>query len=243
MIATNRCPRCTQQIDSSRLNGAPVVCDSCGNVLSPTQKVSEERMERSFLIAKITTAIFMVAGFIHVANWGSESLNVIAFKVGEIAGGNSPVTIERMARKCLEMKKYDCTEKLYAKLAETDPRQYARLGKFQVSLRKYKPAVDNFRRFFAGGGGDIEANYFYAKALGEVGEITEAARHFDYVLSAKPDVVQITVLQNYVRYLMDANQLDHAKKVIEKVRSRDQTVSSFMESELRSIIQRQGGRA
>ena len=199
-------------------------------------------MERSFLYMIVMTAVLIVATFIHVANWGSASLDVIAFKIGEMSGGNLPVTVEKMARTCLELKKYDCTEKMYAQLARNDFRQFARLGKFQISLRKYGPAVDNFRRFFAAGGGDIEANYMYARALGEIGEINEAAKHFDYVLAARPNVVQITVVQNYVKYLINANQLDHAKKVIQKMRGRDQTVSSFMEAELKSIIQRQGGK-
>lgn len=243
MIGTHNCPRCLQEIHTSRLRGAPVVCDSCGNVLSPSQRASEEGLERSFLYMIIATAVFIVAGFVHVASWGSASLDVVLFKAGELAGGNSPAAIEKMARTCLELKKFECTEKMYAQLARTDFKVNARLGKFQLSQRKFKEASESFRRFFAAGGGDIEVNYMYAKALGEIGEINEAAKHFDYVLAAKPDVVQITVVQNYVKYLISANKLDHAKKVIQKVRRRDTTVSSFMENELKDILQRQGGNA
>jgi tetratricopeptide (TPR) repeat protein len=243
MIGTRNCPRCLQEIHNSRLRGAPVVCDSCGHVLSPTQRAAEEGMERSFLYMTFATAIFIVASFIHVANWGGASLEVIGFKIGELTGGNSAGAVERMAQTCLDLKKFDCTERMYAQLARADFRQYSRLGKFQLSERKFKEAADSFRRFFAAGGGDIEVNYMYAKALGEIGEINEASKHFDYVLAAKPGVVQITVVQNYVKYLISANQLEHAKKVIQKVRRRDQTVSSFMEEELRTIIQRQGGKA
>ena len=243
MLGTRTCPRCRQQIQNERLRGAPIVCNSCGNVLSPTQKATEEGLERSFLVITITTAVFIVASFIHVANWGNASLEVVGFKLGELIGTNSSQSIERMAKKCLEQKKFECTEKMYAELARADSKQLLRLGKFQLSQRKFKEASDSFRRFFAAGGGNIEANYMYAKALGELGAIEEASKHFDYVLAAKPGVVQITVVQNYVKYLISANKLDHAKKVIQNVRRRDTTVSSFMESELQDIIQRQGGQA
>ena len=200
-------------------------------------------MERSFLYMIIASAVIMVSSFIHVANWGGASVEVVGFKLGELIGGNSTQSIERMAKTCFEMKKFDCTEKMYAQIALRDSKQFVRLGKFQLSQRKYKEASDSFRRFFAAGGGNIEANYMYAKALGELGAIEEASKHFDYVLAAKPGVVQITVVQNYVKYLISANKLDHAKKVIQKVRRRDTTVSSFMENELNAIIQRQGGKA
>jgi tetratricopeptide (TPR) repeat protein len=243
MLKSQNCPRCLQPIKNDRLRGSPIVCNSCGHVLSPTQKASEEGMERSFLYIIIASAVFMVASFIHLANWGGASFEVVGFKLGELIGTNSTQTVERMAKTCLELKKFECTEKMYGQLARGDAKQFVRLGKFQLSQRKFKDASDSFRRFFSAGGGDIEVNYLYAKALGELGAIEEASRHFDYVLAAKPDVVQITVVQNYVKYLMSANKLDHAKDVIHKVRRRDTAVSSFMENELNAIIQRQGGKA
>ncbi len=200
-------------------------------------------MEKVFLVTTIASAVLMIAGFVHIASWGGASLQVIGFKAGELIGGNSPAAVEKMAAVCLELKKFDCTEKLYAELARGDSKQLARLGKFQLQQRKFKEAADSFRQFFAAGGGDIEVNYLYAKALGETGQIAEAVKHFDYVLSAKPDVVQITVVQNYVKYLVGANQLEDAKKVIKNIRRRHTAVSSFMETELKAISEREAGKA
>ena len=73
--------------------------------------------------------------------------------------------------------------------------------------------------------------------------IEEASKHFDYVLNAKPRVMQVTVVQNYVKYLVAANQFDKAQQVIFKMRRRDQTVSQFMDTELKMIQARMGARS
>lgn len=240
MTGINNCPRCFLEIKPERLQDNPVICDSCGHVLSPLQSSIEAKMERRFLIWIISFSVVMVLGFMHLANWGSASLEVLGFQATELVSGNSHESVERMAAICLELKKYDCTEKMYARNAPLDPTYHVRLGKFQVSQRKFPEAVATFKKFFADGGGDIDANYLYAKALSEIGEIDEASKHFEFVLEAKPDTLQITVVQNYVKYLVEADRLDQAKQVIERMQRRDQTVSSFMDSELKEILQRMG---
>jgi len=240
MYGTQTCPRCLLQITNDRLRATPVVCNSCGHVLSPVQKATEDKLEKYFLYSIVGFSVFMLASFMHVASWGGASLEVIGLKTGELLGSQSPASQERMAEICLELKKYQCTEKMYAQRAANDFNQLARLGKFQLSQRKFREASHTFKRFFAAGGSNLEVTYMQAKALAETGAIDEAAKHFEEVLAAKPDVLQITVVQNYVKYLVDANRLDEAKSVIQRVRSRGETVSSFMDYELKDIMQRMG---
>ncbi len=242
MFAVQNCPRCQLKINNDRLRSFPIICDCCGHVLSANQIVVEEKMERSFLYSIIGFSASLVLGFMLVANWGNHSVEAVFFQVGEILGSHAPQDYEHMGEVCLSLKKYDCVEKMYFEVARADSRQFARLGRFQVAQHKYKEAADSFRRYFANGHGDIEVNYFYAKALGETGRIDEAAKHFEYVLAARPRVMQVTVVQNYVKYLVAANRLEQAQKVIQKMRSRDQTVSSFMDSELKEIRQKMGRR-
>ena len=234
------CPRCLQTIKKSRMHSDPVVCNSCGHVLSPSQERSEEKIERSFLYAICAMAVTMTAAFMHLATWGGASVEVVRFKAADLFHANTFAQTENMARLCLEIKKFDCTEKMYARLALVDNAHYAILGKFQLNQRKFPEAAENFRRFFAGGGGDLDVNYLYARALSETGDIDEASKHFDYVLASKPGVVQVTVVQKYVKYLIGANRLDRAKQVIQETRRRDRSISSFMDAEMREILQREG---
>lgn len=222
----------------------PVVCDCCGHVQSANQVVIEEKIEQSFLFSMIGFSVALVAGFMLVANWGEHSIEAVTFQAGELMGAHNQQDYEHFGAVCLSLKKYDCAEKMYFNVARADSTQFARLGKFQMNQRKYKEAMESFRRYFANGNNkDVEVNYHYARALGELGMIDEASKHFDYVLGAKPRVMQVTVVQNYVKYLVAANRFDKAQQVIIRMRRRDQTVSQFMDTELKMIQARMGTRS
>lgn len=238
MFGERNCPRCLLSINRERLYANPIVCDSCGHVLSEKQDSVEVGLERSFMWSIVAFSAFTLAAFMHVSTWDQFSGEIIGLKVGETIGTSSMADMERMAQICLELKKYDCTERKLAQLSRQDVRIYARLGKFQMSQRKFTEAADSFRRFFNSGGGDLEANYQFARALGELGKIEEATKHFEYVLASKPDVLQVTVAQNYVKYLVQANRYDRARDVILKLRRKGDSVSSFMDSELKEIQQK-----
>src|SRR6202042_3366331 len=125
----------------------------------------------------------------------------------DLIGSSSNEDLEQMASICLERKKLDCVERAYSRLGERDQTQLLRLGKFEMSRGHYNEAVNTYRTFFTKGGIDLEASYNFARALGQVGMVDEAAKYYDYVLGAKPDVLQVTVIHNYVKLLMEAHRL------------------------------------
>jgi tetratricopeptide (TPR) repeat protein len=223
----------------------PVVCDSCGHVLSANSLVIEEKIERSFLFSIFGFSVAMIAGFILVANWGEHSIEAVTFEAGELIGVHSPQDYEHMSQVCLSLRKYKCVEKMYFQVARKDTRQFARLGRFQLNQGKYKEALESFRRYFANGNSkdDVEINYHYAKTLAELGMIDEAAKRFEFVIDSRPQVMQVTVVQNYVKYLVQANRYAQAKKVIQRMRHRDRTVSQFMDTELKMIQAKIGARS
>jgi tetratricopeptide (TPR) repeat protein len=237
MLAVQTCPRCRLKISSQRMRSHPVVCDSCGHVLSANSVVIEEKIEQSFLLSIVGFSVAMIAGFILVANWGEHSLEAVTFEAGEIVGIHSARDYEHMSEVCLSLRRYKCVEKMYFQVARKDAAQFARLGRFQLNQGKYKEALESFRRYFANGNSkkDVEINYHYAKALAELGMIDEAAKRFEFVIDSRPQVMQVTVVQNYVKYLVQANRYDQAKRVIQKMRHRDRTVSQFMDTELKMI--------
>jgi tetratricopeptide (TPR) repeat protein len=177
----------------------------------------------------------IVGAFVQLATWDVHSWDVIPLQVKELIGASSNDDLEKMASICMERKRYDCVEKEYSRLSERDPKLLLRLGKFQMSRARYNDAVNTYRTFFSKGGIDLEASYMFARSLGQVGMVDEAAKYYDYVLGAKPDVLQVTVVQNYVKLLMEANRLDQAKKLIENVRSKSETSAYFMDNEFKKI--------
>jgi tetratricopeptide (TPR) repeat protein len=185
----------------------------------------------------------MVLGFIHVVNWGGYALEVIPLKALTMIGLDSTPTQERMTQICLDVKRYDCAEQMMARMASHDKNAYLRLGKFQFSRMKYADAAESYRQFFGSGGQNLDAAYFYARALGEIGHVDESAKYFDYVLSAKPDVLQVTVASNYVKMLVLHGRLDQSLRVIQAIRHRGASARSFMDSEYKVIEARLGHRS
>jgi tetratricopeptide (TPR) repeat protein len=240
MMEFGACPRCNQDISDERKQSAVIVCDSCGWVISSSESQFREKGEKRFVRFAVILSFIMVAGFLQLAVWDNHALEVLPLQFKELIGSSSNEDLETMAQICLERKKLDCVERDYSKLGERDMKNLLRLGKFQMNREHYNEAVNTYRNFFAKGGIDLEGSYLFARALGQVGMVDEASKYFDYVLGAKPDVLQVTVIQNYVKLLMEANRLDQAKKLIESVRNKSDTSAYFMDNEFKQIQQRTG---
>ncbi len=232
------CPRCQLVISESRRRIFPVVCDSCGFVATDKQDVAESKMETSYLKAVIGTSAIIVAVFMQLANWGDHALEIIPLKIGDVMGNNSPASKERMAVIAMDLKKYDLVERLYVEVSRTNPETLQRLGKFQMSRAKYKEASVSFGLALARAADDVDTRYYYARCLGEIGNIDEAVKHYEFLLKGKPGVLQVTVVEYYVKNLLAANRLEDAKRVIESVQRQGSTVSQFMDTELKTIVEK-----
>lgn len=242
MMQFGSCPRCHMDIAEERRRSQLVVCDSCGFVLSTADAELRDAIDKKFSYVAIAIAILIVAGFMQVTSWDKHALTVIPLQIKSLLGGNSLSDMEKMAEICMDRRKFDCVEKQYSKIAEQDMQQLLRLGKFQMSRARYQEAAHTYRTFFSRNGIDLEGSYLYARALGQIGQVDEASKYYDYVLGAKPGVVQVTVVQNYVKLLMEAQRLDQAKQLIQGVRKTSDASSYFMEDELKKIQDLQGSR-
>ena len=234
----NICPRCHQEVNELRLLMTPAVCDCCGYVISATETQAHVNMEKSVLRTALVASTVLVVTFIHVSTWGSHALEVIPLKAGDLIGALSPADMERLAEIGVDLKRHDLVEKMYSQIARANPAEYVRLGKFQWSRAKYKESAESYRRFFASGLENLDARYTYARALGETGQIDEAAKNYQYVINAKPGVRQVTVIQNYVKMLVQASRFDEAQKVIQTVRQQDPSAFRFMDTEYKVISER-----
>lgn len=236
MLEFGACPQCKLDISEERKKQTPMICNHCGYTHSTGKtgnvvKDGERRTTQLFC----GIAVFIVASYIQMSNWDSHSLEIIPLKAKETLGMKSVEDSNRLAEICLELKKWDCTEAEYLTVAKQDPTQVLRLANFQMKRGKFNEAAQTFYSFFQAGGQDLEASYSYAKALTKLGEVDEAVKYFDQVLAARPDVRQVTVVQNYVKLLMEHQRYDQAKALIVGIRKQDPTADMFMESEFKEI--------
>jgi tetratricopeptide (TPR) repeat protein len=235
------CSRCHQNIADERVRARPTVCDHCGHVQSQSEAQSQRKQDYNFTIAGILTAIFISGAFLHIGSWGQHSVAVLPLQIGELLGSNSISKKETLAALALDVKQFETVESLYKQTAREDQSKILRLAKFQISLGKTQASIDTLRVLLIKDVSSFEGRYLLARSLGELGRVDEAISHYDYVLKAKPDVRQTTVLTNYVKMLMANNRLDEARKVIDDARRRDQTASMLMDTEYKVIIARQQG--
>lgn len=230
------CPRCKQDISQNRKQHSPVICNRCGLVYSENADSIENQVETYSIIYFGLISAFVIAAYMQVMTWDRHSLSIIPIKAKELLGSTSPSDWEQKAEICLDLKKYDCVENQYSNSAKVDAKLYSRLGLFQLQRMKFEDAAQSFKSYFNNGFENPQAAYSYAQALLKTGQIEEAAKYFEIVLNSRPDVVQITVVEKYVRMLIEHNRLVEAKKLIEEIRLNRGQDESFMESEMRQIL-------
>lgn len=229
------CPRCHLQVADDRCQDDIPVCDSCGFVMSGREYILMEDLENFTRKIEISLSMVLVAIFMLLMSWGSYTFEVLPLLQGQWFHSNSTVELERLIKIASELKKYELVESAYVDLVKIDRTAYARLGKFQMKRAKFKEAAEAFRLYFKFRNNDVEAHYLYAMSLSELGKVDLAVQQFDYVLNTKPGLLQVTVIQNYVKMLARAGRFGHARKVIEIARRHNR---GFMDTEYRVILER-----
>jgi tetratricopeptide (TPR) repeat protein len=236
MLEFGACPCCKLDISPERKALKPVVCNHCGFTVSSNQKKAQAEVDRKSITYMLVISAFFVASYIQISNWDKAWLSIVPLGAKQTVGLMSKADWEDKAQICLDLKKYDCTEEAYNKVAVSEPTQWNRAAHFDMQRAKYNEAAQSYYKFFQSGGQDLEASYNYAKALAQLGQVEEATKYFDQVLAARPDVLQVTVVQNYVKLLMDHQRYDQAKVLIAKIRKDGgETAGSFMEPEFKKI--------
>lgn len=236
MLEFGACPRCKMDVSPERKKLSPVICDHCGYTLTGNEQKLEEQLQTKTIMVMGSLAAFAVASFIQLSMWDNHALDILPINAKGLIGIHSVSDAEAKAEICMDLKKWDCVETEYLLTAKADPTKFLRAGNFQMKRAKFNEAAQSYYKFFQGGGQDLEASYNYAKALAELGQVDDAVKYFDQVLAAKPGVLQITVVNNYVKLLMKHQRYDQARVLIEQIRKDGgETAGSFMESEFQQI--------
>lgn len=234
-VPPTHCPRCQQDFPEDRRNSVVVVCSSCGWTPADSNKSVDQSLHKKFGIIATGIAIFFTAGFIQTVEWDNHAFEVIPLKVKQTLGAASSEDLSRIGEICIERSKLACTEQAFKEMAQRNPEDYARLGKFQFQRGLFKDSAWAYSKYFEKNGQDIEARYYFARSLGEIGQVDDAVAQYDYVLSTKPETLQVTVIQHYVKMLMNNQRFDQAKALIDTVREKSATNAYFMNDEFKRI--------
>lgn len=231
------CPQCKLEVTDNR--SLPfMVCPHCGFTQNKSFQASQQEVSKRFIKWSVGISAVMVIAFVHAVQWDTFFFEVIPLKAKQIVGMASAEDYGRLAEMCKVRKDSECVESMLISKVQADSKNVetlAELGQVQFLRNKYKESAQTLKKYFDNGGLSMDAAYTHARALGHVGMVDESALFYQRVLDAKPDTMQISVTQNYVRMLMDAGRPDQAKKVIESIRVKGENAGMFMESEMQQI--------
>ncbi len=231
------CPRCKQDVPNDRLNDNPVVCPHCGWT-KPHDGVVETQIFKSYLKITVSLSVAAVLIFTQVVKWDSHALSVLPLQLKSVAGMLSPSDHQEFVDICSSRNDWPCVEKIYQSWINNYPEQNearAKLGQLQYKLGSASEAVKTFAAYFQNGGVDLEASYVYARALSATGQVDQAAVAFQKVLEAKPETLQVTVVQHYVKMLIDNSRGKEAFGVIDSIRKNGGSASLFMDKEYNDL--------
>ncbi len=201
---------------------------------SHRQSVDQDLENKSKAIMLVLATMVVITG-IQIITWDKYALDIIPIMLKEVVSASSPQDWEDKAKMCTDLKKWDCVEAEYTKAAQNDRHQYVRLGQFQMRRNKFDKAAHSFSIYFKDGGEDVEVAATYAKALAETNQFDEASKYFNIALEARPEMLQVPVVINFVRLLMKNEKYQHAQRLIDDVRKQNRTGSQFMDSEYNQI--------
>lgn len=236
MLEFGACPQCKMDLSPERKMLKPMICNHCGYTSGNDEKVQNEIEKKNIVIFSIFS-VFVIAAHIQLTNWDKHYFSIIPIAVKETIGAASSSDYESKAQICMDLKKWDCVEASYIQTAKAEPTLWKRAGDFQMKRAKYAEAARSYYPLFQNGAvQDIEVSYNYAKALAAIGQVDEAVAYFDAILAARPETLQVTVVNNYVKLLMEHKRFEQAQVLISKVRKDSGPAGeAFMEEEFTKI--------
>lgn len=235
MLEFGACPQCKLDIAPERKKAVPMICNHCG-FTSTNDEIVQAQIEKKTIISFVVVSVFVLAAHILLSHWDKHALGIIPIFVKESIGAVSQADLEAKAEICLDLKYWDCLEDVYVKTAKNDPKLWQRAGDFFMKRGKYAEAARAYYPLFQLGAQDLDVSYRYAQALAKTGQVDEAVGYFEGILAARPEMLQVTVVQNYVKLLMENQRYDQAKVLINKIRKQSGvTGEMFMEEELKKI--------
>lgn len=232
-----QCPRCGTEISHERVIGGAIVC-SCGWTKSQRSEVSEKRAADKASALIVLFGGLIIASFLQSVNWEKYFFAIIPLKTKQILGSATQSELKEIAKICLERKKYECSEKARMQAARKDPRDFENLealGQLQFKRERFEQALDTFTLYFSLKGQSPEAMYLYAQTFYKLKKLDQAERYFELTLDQKQEILQVTVIKNYVQLLRDRNKLAKARDVILKYQKLSANGPEFMKPELAEI--------
>ncbi len=234
-----QCPRCAQTISSERFSAEVVVCNHCGFTSDNTEAARRAEQEKIFVKFVAIVGILLITGFMHLVEWDQHFFTIIPLKMKQMVGAASGEDLRKIVQICEVRLRHSCVEQALAQLSQKLPNDadvMLQLGEIERKTGQTAKAVEAYRAHFARGGNSSEAAYQLARIFEFNGQYKEAKEFYTRALFARPEVLQVTVVQNYVDMLIKMGERNEAKGLIDDIRKKNgPSAHYFMAKEYDSI--------
>ena len=230
------CKRCDREIEASRLQSDIAICNNCGYYEVP--KTTRKKILKTQFIGSSVVVFVLFIYIFQVSKWDDHAFSVIPLQLKEMVGSASDGEIIELSKICKLRGNTSCMEKVSGKWSERQPENLEAISSYAYALglnKSNNKSALQYKKYFDLGGLKLTVIYEYAKILGRIGSIDESIRHFELVINAKPETIQITVVKNYVKLLIKNGRLKKAKSVIVNIQRMGMNAKSFMDKELKTI--------
>lgn len=236
------CARCSQSVAQERLNTEVVVCNHCGFTNDHREIEFRASQEKAFVKFIAIVGIVLITGFIHLVEWDQHFFTIIPLKMKQMVGLASNEDLRKIVQICEVRLRHSCVQQALADLGKRDPKDadvMLQLGEILRKTGQTAQAVAAYKEHFNRGGNSSEAAYQLAKIYEFSGQYNEAKEYYSRALLARPEVLQVTVIQNYVDMLIKLGESKDARGIIEDVRKKNgPSAHYFMAKEYDSISSR-----
>lgn len=236
------CDKCHQLLDKDRRSDWVAVCSNCGHVNSQNSYKLKKEMSKGYALLMLSVTAIITLVFIQMAHWRQHSLTMIPIQVKTVLSVMTSMDYEKKAEICFDLHHYQCAADALKFVALNDPNNLEKLAGYAKSLvmnKDYEQASLIYKQYFEKGGDNLDATYEYAKVLVKLGYMGLASKYFNIVIDAKPDVFQVTVAKNYVRALIENENISGLKTLLKRFKAQGLT-SETIEYHLNDLLQSAG---
>lgn len=235
----NVCLQCHFEMSESRLNMDPAVCNHCGYISNLKHQKEADRFQNRLSLIIIGSGILAILLFTQLVFWQNHALTILPLKIKSTFGIDSQEALKEIADICMKTMKYSCVRDSYLAIIEDSPNDLDtldKLAKIEHLMGERQAAIKHLDLYFSNGGRSYLAAHRYAKLLDVTGQPQLADNYYKMALSEKTDIVQVTVTQDYVRFLKNQARYKEAKDLILHYRKNGASIN-FLSQEFEELKQ------
>jgi len=232
------CPVCHSELKPQSAESW-TLC-SCGWISDSTQAAkSAKSLKWSAIRSFVIISFVMTAGFVHLAKWGNDSINIIAPYAKLIIKSESAEDLQKLAEMHKRHGSIEGSQFFLEKWAQKtqSPEAYNKLGELSFLTKDYQNAIKAYEQYFELAGNETQAYFNLATAYSRTNQADKATLMYTRLIESRPEVYQPTVVTALVELLIEKDQLSEAQNILNNMVGEDYETPGHLKQK-RTLVQR-----